>query len=193
MNKQITLGVIIAAIVTAMGWVSTTVDFVGNVRSVFAGTTTDPHFLGRWETRWEYSPSERVSLDFQGTSEFFQNGRYNTSGIMAVTARDSEPGPVRMEYLASWAGTWSVVDKGITTTMDEMKTGPSAIEFGTKKLSTNEVVQMLGRDAQLPNLSDLYPNGATAYATIVSVSDQSFLLTEYAGHKQKFAIFGQRG
>lgn len=192
MNRKIKLGVIIAVIVTAMSNVSTAVDFVDKVRGIFAGTTTDPHFLGRWETHWEYSPSGRVGLGFRGTSEFFNNGRYNTCGIMAVTARDSAPDPVRVEYLASWAGTWSVADKGITTTLDEMKTTPSTIAFGTKELSANDVMQILGRDAHLPNLSDLYPNGATAYATIVSVSDRAFLLTEDAGHAQKFTIFGQR-
>lgn len=191
-NKKIKFSLIIATIVTAMGYVSTTVDFVGKVRSVFAGTTTDPHFLGRWNTQWEYSPTGRVSLGFRGTSEFFKNGRYNTSGIMTVVDRKSAPDPVRVEYLASWAGTWSVVDKGITTTMEEMKTTPSMIAIGTKALPANEVMQILGRDAHLPNLSDLYPNGATAYATIVSVSDRAFLLTEDAGHNQEFTIFGQR-
>ncbi|MFM0501539.1 hypothetical protein [Paraburkholderia caffeinilytica] len=192
MNKKIKLGMIIATIAAAMSYVSTAVDFVGKVRSVFAGTTTDPHFLGRWDTHWEYSPSEGVSLGFRGTSEYFQNGRYNTSGIMTVAARNSTPDPLQAEYLASWAGTWSVEGKGLTTTMDEMKTTPSTVTVGTKELSANEVTQMLGRDGHFPNLSDLYPHGATAYATIVSVSDRAFSLTEDAGHKQKIAIFGQR-
>ena len=111
---------------------------------------------------------------------------------MTLIVRDSSPDPVRVEYLASWAGTWSVVDKGITTTMDEMKTTPSTLAFGARKFSANEIMQVLGGDARLPNLSNLYPNGATAYATIVSVSDRAFLLTEDAGHQQKFTIFGQR-
>lgn len=192
MNKKITLGVIIAAIVIAMNNVSATIDFVGKVRTIFARTTTDPHFLGRWSTHWEYNPIEHVSLHFQGTSEFFKNGRYNSSGIMTFTSRDSAPDPVRVEYLANWSGTWSVVDKGITTTMDQMKSTPSKIAFGTKELLPNEITQILGGNVHLPNLSDLYPNGGTAYATIVSVSDRTFLLTEDAGHKQKFTIFGQR-
>lgn len=179
-------------IVSAMSYISTTVDFIGKTRSIFSTTTTDPHFLGRWVTQWEYSPIDRVSLGFRGTSEFFKNGRYNASGIMTLTIRDGASAPVQVEYLASWAGTWSVADKGITTTMDEIKTTPSTIAFGAKKFSANEIMQILGGDARLPNLSNLYPNGATAYATIVSVSDRAFLLTEDAGHKQKFTILGQR-
>jgi hypothetical protein len=191
-NKKIKLGVIITTAAAAMGYFSITVDFVDKVRSIFSSTTTDSHFIGRWDTHWEYSLIGHASLGFRGTSEFFKNGRYNASGIMTVTTRDNASDPVRLEYLASWAGTWSVVDKGITTTMDEMKTIPSTITFGTKELSVNEITQFLGRDMHLPNLSDLYPNGATAYATIVSISDRAFLLTEDAGHQQKFTIFGQR-
>ncbi len=151
-NKKIKLGVIIATIVAAMSYISTAVDFVGKVRSIFSETTTDPHFLGRWNTYWEYSPIGRVSLGFRGTSEFFKNGRYNSSGIMTVVDRNSAPDPVRVEYLASWAGTWSVANKGITTTMDVMKTTPSTIAFGTKELPANEIMQILGRDAHLPEL-----------------------------------------
>ncbi len=191
MNKKIKLSVIIATIFALLNYVSTTIDFVGKIRSVFGETTTAPQFIGRWTTRWEYNPAGNVRLGFRGTSEYFDNGRYNTSGIMTVVADNSASETVQVEYLASWAGTWSVADKGMTTTMDQMKTTPSTIAFGTKQFSANEVMQILGNNA-LPNLSDLYPNGATAYATIVSVSDRTFLLTEDAGHKQKFTIFGQR-
>ncbi|WP_133295736.1 hypothetical protein [Burkholderia reimsis] len=192
MNKKIKLGVIITMIFSAMSYISSTVDFVGKIQSIFSNTTIDSHFLGRWTTQWEYNPIDHVSLGFRGTSEYFKNGRYNTSGIMTLIARDNSPDPVRVEYLASWAGTWSVVDKSITTTMDEMKTTPSTIVFGANKFSANEIMQVLGGNVHLPNLSNLYPNGATAYATIVSVSDRAFLLTEDAGHKQKFTIFGER-
>ncbi|MBV4553797.1 hypothetical protein HU742_021880 [Pseudomonas sp. SWRI102] len=147
------------------------------------------HFIGRWNEEFSYPNAEGVQFEFKGMIEYFANDHYNVSGVVALVGTDPSK-PYRLEYSANGAGTWSADSENLSFTLLQMKTLPKTYTVDGKDISPLTVAQLIG--PSMPNLSDMYPAGASGQARIKELKKDKMVLEQMDPQGKPYIVTGHR-
>ncbi len=133
------------------------------------------HFIGRWTEEFSYPNAGGVQFEFKGMIEYFANNHYNVSGVVALVGTDHSK-PYRFEYSVNGAGSWSADSENLSFTLEQMKTLPKAYTIDGVAIPPLMVAHFVG--PSMPNLSDIYPAGASGQALIKEVEKNKIVLEQ---------------
>jgi hypothetical protein len=147
------------------------------------------HFIGRWTEEFSYSNAGGVQFEFKGMIQYFANDHYNVSGVVALVG--TEPSNLfRLEYSVNGAGGWSADGENLSFTLQQMKTLPKAYTVDGKAVSPLWVAQFVG--PSMPNLSDIYPAGASGQARIKELKKDKMVLEQMDPQGRPYIVTGHR-
>ncbi|TWC22623.1 hypothetical protein FBY06_105156 [Pseudomonas sp. SJZ085] len=147
------------------------------------------HFIGRWTEEFSYPNGGGVQFEFKGMTEYFANNHYNLSGVIALVGTEPSK-PYRFEYSVNGAGSWSADSEYLSFTLEQMKTVPKTYTVDGKDISPLTVAQFVG--PSMPNLSDIYPAGASGQARIKEVEKNRIVLEQSALDGSPFIVTTHR-
>jgi hypothetical protein len=147
------------------------------------------HFIGRWTEEFSYPNGGGVQFEFKGMTEYFANNHYNLSGVIALVGTEPSK-PYRFEYSVNGAGSWSADSEYLSFTLEQMKTLPKTYTVDGKDISPLTVAQFVG--PSMPNLSDIYPAGASGQARIKEVEKNRIVLEQSALDGRPFIVTTHR-
>ena len=121
---------------------------------------------GIWFSSYEY-PTSHGSREFEGTTEYFSNGSYNTIGkISEHLSVDSKN--VIVEYSLTGVGDWSSTEKSLTVRLTNFRTFPQSILIDKVKLSVPEFESSTGK--KFPKFEDSMPMGMSVHYKVLKMS-----------------------
>jgi hypothetical protein len=147
------------------------------------------HFIGRWTEEFSYPNGDSGQFEFKGMIEYFANNHYNVSGLVALVGTEPSK-PYRLEYSVNGAGSWSADSEYLSFTLEQMKTLPKSYTVDGKEISPLTVAQFIG--PSMPNLSDIYPAGASGQAHIKEVEKDRIVLEQRAPDGRPFMVTTHR-
>ncbi|WP_260963323.1 hypothetical protein [Pseudomonas citri] len=146
------------------------------------------HFIGRWTEEFSYLDGG-VQFEFKGMTEYFANNHYNLNGVIALVGTEPSK-PYRFEYSVNGAGSWNADSEYLSFTLEQMKTLPKSYTVDGKEISPLTVAQFIG--PSMPNLSDIYPAGASGQARIKEVEKNRIVLEQRALDGRSFIVTTHR-
>ncbi|WP_053147772.1 hypothetical protein [Pseudomonas sp. P97.38] len=147
------------------------------------------HFIGRWTEEFSYPNGDSGQFEFKGMIEYFASNHYNVSGVVALVGTEPSK-PCRFEYSVNGAGSWSADSEYLSFTLGQMKTLPKSYTVDGKEISPLTVAQFVG--SSMPNLSDIYPAGASGQARIKEVEKDRIVLEQRALDGRPFMVTTHR-
>jgi len=147
------------------------------------------HFIGRWTEAFSYPNGNGVQFEFKGMIEYFANSCYNLNGVVALVGTEPSK-PYRLEYSVNGAGSWSADSENLLFTLGQMKTLPKTYTVDGVDVPPLMVAQLVG--PSMPNLSDIYPAGASGQARIKEVEKNKIVLEQVGPDGRPFTITTHR-
>ncbi|MDB6442971.1 hypothetical protein PII47_06215 [Pseudomonas sp. 21TX0197] len=171
----------VVAIVGLMAGIPSISSWLAEIRADYYKS----HFIGRWTEAFSYPNGDGVQFEFKGMIEYFPNSLYNINGVVALVGTEPSK-PYRFEYSVNGAGNWSADSDYLSFTLGQMKTMPKAYTIDGKAISPLMVAHVVG--PSMPNLSDIYPAGASGQARIKEVEKNRIVLEQAGPDGRPFII-----
>ena len=141
------------------------------IRADFFSDSSDKNFIGRWYTKYSY-PVKDGKMLVEGTTEYFQNNKYNFVGKFGVY-EEIELKSLYYEYSVNLSGDWRSTDK-LTFSVGSIRSQIKKIILNNIELSERGASRILGRP--FPKLEELIQEGASDSHEIVSIKKEKIVL-----------------
>ncbi|VVE64569.1 hypothetical protein PCA31118_01649 [Pandoraea captiosa] len=189
MTKKLLAG-LTAFLIGAMAVMANLTNIWSFIEQNFGDGGHGTEFVGRWKNTSHHVDQDGIATDFDGQSEYFQNGHFNSTGKMSLSWLDKDKKPNRIEYQLAWAGTWSVKGKKILTTAADVKSLATSLVTEGKARNPYEVATLLG--SPIPSPAQLIASGTTYSATIAKIDHRHMELQQLDFHGSPFLVLGDR-
>lgn len=144
----------------------------------------NPKIIGNWKEEYSY-PITGGSFIFEGKTQYFKNGKYNTSGQVIINLHPLNT-TLSCRYVAQGAGDWIADDNDLLITLTGLGTTPISCNLNGEELSPYAYKNRFGND--IPDLSKDLPPGSSSTYKIKAISTEKIALSGIAPAGSEFSI-----